>query len=126
METNGSTYHTELASTSANSDKKNIWEKDVKPGKYILRLSGTVSNSTNGFGANNNDKISFYLSVPGQKEEKVAMFRNHYQASYHYPFALSEVLDCSEGTLKVSVNSTIVNSNIMNLHFVLNRVTEVN
>lgn len=83
------------------------------------------NSAAGGFGVSN-DRISFYLCVPGQKEEKILMFRNHYQASYHYPFSMSEVVDCSEGTLKAMVSSTIVNSNIMNLHFVLNRVTEVN
>lgn len=65
METNGSTVHQELNSTSANNDKKEVWSKEVKQGKYILRLSGTVNNSAGIGGA---DRLQFHIQSPGQAE----------------------------------------------------------
>lgn len=122
MEANGSTIHTEVGSTYANSDKKEVWSKDVKQGKYILRISGTVNNSNVG----GSDKLYFIIQMPGQAEEKQLSFRNHSQPSYHYPFFMSELLTCDEGKIVVKMHSSIQNANVMNLHFVLNRVMEVN
>lgn len=96
METNGSTIHAEVMTHYPTTEKKSIWTKDVKKGKYILRFSGTVSNSNGGFGLAlvTNEKLNFHISAPGNKEEKIISFRNHSQPGYHYPFFMSEVFSC--------------------------------
>lgn len=123
FETNGTTSHTEVATTYANSDKKEVWSLNVNEGKYILRASGTVMNAV---AAGYPDSLKFLISAPGQAELQEKMVKAHNMQSYHYPFFFSEVVNCQSGDLKVHMSSTMSNATIMNLHFVVNRVLEVN
>lgn len=88
-----------------------------------MRCSGTINNPT---GIASNDKISFYILPPGQKEEHNIQIKTNSQAGYQYPFFFSDVFSAKDGPIKVKLTSTINNATVMNLHFVLNRVIEVN
>ncbi len=123
FETNGATTHTELGTSYANSDKKEVWSLKVNEGKYILRASGTVMNAT---AAGYPDILKFSISAPGEAELHEKVLKAHNMQSYHYPFFFSEVVSCQSGDLKVQMSSTMANATVMNLHFVVNRVLEVN
>jgi len=53
-----------VASTALNSDKKEVYSRDLNDGKFIIRCSGTINNPT---GIAGNDKVNFYIEPPGEK-----------------------------------------------------------
>lgn len=123
MQTNGSTVHNETSPTFSNNDKKEVWSKAVNEGRYLLRCSGTINNPT---GIQSSDKLSLYIVAPGEKESEPISVRTYHQSGYHYPFFMSETFNCKEGDLKVKMLSSVNNASALNLHFVLNRVVEIN
>lgn len=106
-----------------NSAKKEIWSRKVEQGKYILRFSGVANNTA---GAGQPDKMSFFVESPGQAEQVELKFRAHHQGSYQYPFSSTSLLSCEDGEIKLYASSDVANATFHNLHFVVNRVLQVN
>ena len=70
--------------------------------------------------------MTLYITAPGEKESEPLSVRTYHQSGYHYPFFMSEMFTCKEGELKVKMASSVNNASALNLHFVLNRVVEIN
>lgn len=99
---NGVWRHNENLSVSGNSgNPRELKNLDVTRGRYLLRVSGVYTTSTSQMGSR--DKLNFMLTVPGKIDKINIPLFMHSASGYSYPFSFEEVVDCSEGELKIEV-----------------------